>query len=226
MEKKSKTTKKITNSEIQNDTQITSRFLQLRQDYNEKHQTSYTQKEFSTILGLSAGKVSELESGKKSPSVAEALAYNKVTGASLEYLFEVTTQTTKQLGLTNKSINNLRQLKSCSDDTDNAFLALNHLLSSPDALHFLNILFHLWSSPGYNIFNTLLADKPPSEIAQELLASDSTSLSYALKCNMERQLLNYIDNHGFYKEKEYKKITASDNSDTAIFDFTNDLSNS
>ena len=209
MEKIMKSDKKITNSVIkQNKTETSSsstRFVELREQYNQKNHKNYTQKEFANKLGLASSKVSELESGKRTvPSLSEALAYNKLTEASLEYIFDVTTDSNEKLGLTNKSTNNLRQLKDLPN-TKNAFMALNHLLSSPDAIEFLNMLYQLWISPIYNMFDSDLSQLTPGEVANQLLQTNSPYLSYAVKCNVERQLLNYIDAHGIYQENEYKK---------------------
>lgn len=227
MELKKKLIKEITNSEITQDdansTPAKTIFMELRRQYNRKNHKNYTQKEFADKLELQAGKVSELESGKRgTPSLSEALAYNKLTGASLEYLFGVDTESTKRLGLTSKAMNNLQQLKE-NPNNEMAFSALNHLLSSPDAAQFLNMLYQLWISPVFNIFDYDLSQLRPAEVAEHLLQEDSPLLSYALKCNVERQLLNYIDKHGMYDEKEYKKITASDDTDTATSDDMDDL---
>ena len=227
MELKKKLIKEITNSEIKQDdansTPAKTIFMDLRRQYNRKNRKNYSQKDFAQKLNLPASKVSELESGKRTtPSLAEALAYNALTGASLEYLFGVDTEISKRLGLTNKAMNNLQQLKE-NPNNAMAFSALNHLLSSPDAAQFLNMLYQLWISPVFNIFDYDLSQLRPTEVAEHLLQEDSPLLSYALKCNVERQLLNYIDKHGMYDEKEYKKITASDDTDTATSDDMDDL---
>ena len=64
------------------------------------------------------------------------------------------------------------------------------------------------------MFASDLSQLTPAEVADQLLQANSPYLSYAVKCNVERQLLNYIDAHGIYQENEYKKITASENTDT------------
>lgn len=227
MELKKKLIKEITDLEITqdyaNNTPAKTIFMELRRQYNRKNNTNYTQKEFAKKLDLPASKVSELESGRRpAPSLSEALAYNKITNASLEYLFGVDTNSTQKLGLNRKTINNLQQLKE-NPANDMAFVALNHLLSSPDAAQFFNLLYQLWVSPVFNILDFDISQLRPTEVAEHLLQGDSPLLSYALKCNVERHLLNYIDKHGMYDEKEYKKITASDDTDTAISDEMDDL---
>lgn len=211
MEENKKTTIKNTNSEIQTGY---NRFVFLREQYGMKNQKSYLQKEFAPLLGIAPAKISELEKGKRDPSLNEAIAYNRLTGASLEYLLGIDTEANKRLGLTQKSTNNLAQLYKCPD-TQNAFIALNHLLSFPDAVQFLNMLFQLWISPVYDAFEFDLAQMNPNETAESLLKADSPLLSYAVKCNVERQLLNFIDSHGLYDEKEYKRVTASTTANTA-----------
>lgn len=184
------------------------RFLKLRKSYGLKNKKNYSQKDFAKLLGISAGKVSELESSKKEPSLQEALAYNHLTGASLEYLFGVTTKSSENTGLNNKALDNLQRMKKQSN-SDNAFKALNHLLSSPDAIQFLNMLHLLWFSPLYNameIFNPDFSKGRLGEISKELFNTDSSLFAYAVKAGVERSLLTYLDNHGFYDKEEYDKL--------------------
>lgn len=194
------------------------RFLMLRERYCAMNDKKYTQAQFAKKLGLSVSKVSELEKGKRlQPSISEALAYNELTGASLEYLFEVTTKLRRETGLSAKALNHIKEMSN-DPNCENAFRALNQLLASPDAAEFLNMLFQLWISPIYSAFDIDISQSTPLETAILLHQQNTPQMAYAVRCNVERQLLNYIDNHGFYQSKYYDDFPASQNAPEIIED--------
>ncbi len=98
-----------------------------------------------------------------------------------------------------------------SSDNQNALLALNKLLSNDNAIQFLNLLFNYWMSPSYAIFDLDLFNQKPINIAKDLSTPNSPAMSYAIKCNMERLLLNYLDTHGIHNNDAYSNINPTNN---------------
>lgn len=104
------------------------RFLVLRKELVENGK-ELTQKQLSKKIGISQKRISNLENGKE-PSISEMKAYHDFFNVPYEYLlgelgatrYHENLRIGKELGLSDKAINNIQKMRDCDKDILNWIL--------------------------------------------------------------------------------------------------------
>ena len=138
-----------------------------------------------------------LEAGKRAPSINEAFAYRRLTGASLDYIYgffdspalawaEVKTGAMLDIAGSrkNKGVMN----------------AVNHLIRNYDSLAFFTLLDALWQTKPQNRLNMGITIEEASEMAACLIQAKTPAEAYPMRCKVERLILEYIQSHRYKNE--------------------------
>lgn len=171
--------------------------VSLHHFYNQKQGREYNQKEFAEKLGISASNLSLLESGKKRPSVGEAMAYRELLGVSLDHVFgysDYPHPVKYEMGA---------MLDIAGNSGENAAVrAVNHLIGNYDCLWFFTLLDALWQTEPETKIDMEIFSKQASEMAACLIEAKTPSEAFPVRCKIERLLLEYIQSHRYEKPHE------------------------
>ncbi len=173
--------------------------LILHELYNKKEGRVLNQREFAELLEINPSKLSVLEAGKRAPSINEAFAYQRLTGASLDYIY----------GLSGSSEPTWARIDSGAmlDIAGNrkhkaAINAINHLIGNYDCLAFFTLLDALWQTKPQDRLDMVVTIEEASEMAACLIEAKTPSEAFPIRCKIERLLLEYIQSHRYEKPHE------------------------
>lgn len=172
--------------------------LALHELCNEKAGKVLNQREFAELLEISPSKLSLIESGKKQPSLNEAFAYRRLTGASLDFIY----------GFSDSSVLELLSVKSGAmldiaggGTHKGAMDAISHLTGDYDCLAFFTLLDALWKTEPQSRLDMTVTIEDASEMALCLIEAKTPREAFPVRCKIEQLILDYIQSHG-YKEKQ------------------------
>lgn len=170
----------------------TTNIAALHELYNQREGKTYTQKQFAEKLGISASNLSLLESGKKRPSVSEAMAYRKLLGVSLDHVFgysDYPHPVKYEMGAV---------LDIAGNTGENAAVrAINHLIGNYDCLAFFTLLDALWQTEPQNSLDMAVTVEQASEMAVCLIEAKTPAEAFPMRCKVERLILEYIQSHRY-----------------------------
>ena len=173
--------------------------LTLHELYNKKLGKMLNQREFAELLEISPSKLSVLEAGKRAPSINEAFAYRRLTGASLDYIY----------GFSDSPVLAWAEVKTGamldiagSRKNKGAMNAVNHLIGNYDSLAFFTLLDALWQTKPQNRLDMGITIEEASEMAACLIQAKTPSEAFPIRCKIERLLLEYIQSHRYEKPHE------------------------
>lgn len=170
--------------------------LKLHKYYNEKEGREFNQKEFAQKLGINASKLSLLESGRKEPSLNEARAYRKLTGASLDYIYGLTNVMNENTGgEIEKEIKALMNL--AGDDAQRLEKSMNHLFGTYDCVSFFILLDALWKAESEYKVDTDMNTELAGHIADCLDKAETRRDRFSIQCRIEHMLFDYILSHSY-----------------------------
>lgn len=177
--------------------------LTLHRLYNEKHGKTLNQKEFAEQLEISPSKLSLLEAGKKQPSLNEAFAYRRLTGASLDFIYGFTDSVVPVWAEAGSSA-----MLDIAGSMKNrgAMNAANHLIGNYECLAFFTLLDALWQTEPHNGPDILMTVEDASEMAMCLLEAKTFKERFPIRCKIEQLILQYIQSHPYEKKHEDDEI--------------------
>ena len=175
----------------------------LHELYNQKQGKEYSQKQFAEKLGISASNLSLLESGKKRPSIGEAMAYRELLGVSLDYIFGCTEHPEP----VKYEMGAVRDIAGNTEENAAAVKAMNHLIGDYDCLAFFTLLDALWQKKDalwqterQNRPDMLFSIENASGMAQCFIAAKTFREAFPLQCKLEQVILEYILSHPYNDE--------------------------
>lgn len=171
--------------------------LTLHELYNKKQGKTLNQREFAELLEISPSKLSVLEAGKRAPSINEAFAYRRLTGASLDYIY----------GFSDSPVLAWAEVESGavldiagSRKNKGAMNAINHLIGTYDSLAFFTLLDALWQTEPQNSLDMAVTVEQASEMAVCLIEAKTPTEAFPMRCKVERLILEYIQSHRYKNE--------------------------
>lgn len=171
--------------------------LILHELYNKKEGRVLNQREFAELLEINPSKLSVLEAGKRAPSINEAFAYRRLTGASLDYIY----------GFSDSPVLAWAEVKTGamldiagSRKNKGVMNAVNHLIRNYDSLAFFTLLDALWQTKPQNRLNMGITIEEASEMAACLIQAKTPAEAYPMRCKVERLILEYIQSHRYKNE--------------------------
>lgn len=138
-----------------------------------------------------------LEAGKRAPSINEAFAYRRLTGASLDYIY----------GFSDSPVLAWAEVKTGamldiagSRKNKGVMNAVNHLIRNYDSLAFFTLLDALWQTKPQNRLDMGITIEEASEMAACLIQAKTPAEAYPMRCKVERLILEYIQSHRYKNE--------------------------
>ena len=141
---------------------IRERFKALREELD-TFEKKCTQEILSKKIGVQKPQISELENGKRLPSITELQVYSKFFNVPMEYLLGISNnryyeniELGKDLGLSDKAINTIKKLKEVSANYKseiNPMDVFNKMLECNDG-QFLILLYKLGEFVEHNMLDT------------------------------------------------------------------------
>ena len=138
-----------------------------------------------------------LEAGKRAPSINEAVAYRRLTGASLDYIYGFSDSP----ALAWAEVKTGAMLDIAGSRKNKGVMnAVNHLIRNYDSLAFFTLLDALWQTKPQNRLNMGITIEEASEMAACLIQAKTPAEAYPMRCKVERLILEYIQSHRYKNE--------------------------
>ena len=171
--------------------------LILHELYNKKEGRVLNQREFAELLEINPSKLSVLEAGKRAPSINEAFAYRRLTGASLDYIYGFSDSP----ALAWAEVKTGAMLDIAGSRKNKGVMnAVYHLIRNYDSLAFFTLLDALWQTKPQNRLNMGITIEEASEMAACLIQAKTPAEAYPMRCKVERLILEYIQSHRYKNE--------------------------